>query len=144
MAGYMNDAKTDLWATPKHLLESIVEEFGVIDLDPCATPTNTVSERFYTVEDDGLKKCWDARFVYVNPPYGRGLIHWTTKAVQSIENDDAQLIVMLLPSRTETRWFWVLLESELCEIRFIKGRLKYGDGKKDAPFGSCLAILCKR
>lgn len=49
------------------------------------------------------------------------------------------VVVMLVHSRTDTKWFhdWVYNKSEL---RFIKGRLKFGDGKQSAPFPSLLAI----
>lgn len=57
-------------------------------------------------------------------------------------NGDCELVVMLLPARTDTKWF-----HEYCygkaEIRFIKGRLKFGDGKNSAPFPSMLVIYRK-
>jgi hypothetical protein len=51
--------------------------------------------------------------------------------------------VALLPSRTDTRWFhtWVYGKAE---IRFIKGRLKFGGAKDSAPFPSLLAIWRKK
>ncbi len=46
---------------------------------------------------------------------------------------------MLLPARTDTKWFheYVLHKAE---IRFIKGRLKFGDGNNSAPFPSMVVI----
>ena len=49
---------------------------------------------------------------------------------------------MLIPSRTDTRWFheYVYQKSNV-EIRFIKGRLKFGGAKNSAPFPSMILIF---
>ena len=46
---------------------------------------------------------------------------------------------MLVPSRTDTRWFhnWVYGKAEL---RFVKGRLHFNDSKDSAPFPSLVAV----
>ncbi len=141
MGGYMATAQTDQWATPPHIIEEVVEEFGVIGLDPAADESNAVADRFFNVEQDGLKQPWKAPLVYVNPPYGRVLNEWVKKAIHEFENGNAQRIVMLLPSRTCTRWFHLLYSRADVELRFIKGRLRYGDGSAPAPFPSILAII---
>ena len=46
---------------------------------------------------------------------------------------------MLIPSRTDTRWFheWVYGKAEL---RFVKGRLRFNDSKHSAPFPSLVVV----
>lgn len=43
---------------------------------------------------------------------------------------------MLLPSRTDTKWFHE--DCMLGDIEFIKGRLKFGNSKTAAPFPSII------
>ena len=49
-------------------------------------------------------------------------------------------IVMLLPARTDTRWFhnYILGKAEIC---FIRGRLKFGGSKNSAPFPSMVVVF---
>lgn len=50
---------------------------------------------------------------------------------------------MLVPSRTDTKWFhnWVYGKAE---IRFVKGRIKFGGAKFNAPFPSMIVIYRRR
>ena len=47
---------------------------------------------------------------------------------------------MLIPARTDTRWFHDYIYHK-AEIRFIRGRLKFNDGKSPAPFPSMVVIF---
>ena len=141
MGGYMATAITDRWSTPPHIIQEVQEEFGSITLDPSADAENAVAERFFDKEQDGLKQAWNASLVYVNPPYGRVLLDWVKKALLEYDNGNSKRIVMLLPSRTCTRWFHLLYARKDVELRFIKGRLKYGDGTSPAPFPSLLVVI---
>ena len=49
---------------------------------------------------------------------------------------------MLLPARTDTIWFHNYILGK-AEIRFVKGRLKFGGGKDPAQFPSLVAIMKK-
>jgi len=138
---YIDKAKTDDWASPKHVIDSVIQEFGHIDLDPASSKHNAVAGRFFTKETNGLEQMWIGDLVYVNPPYGRVLLQWVGKAIEEYEAKRAKKIVMLLPSRTCTRWFHLLYGRKDVEIRFYKGRLKYGDGTKPSPFPSILVII---
>ena len=141
MGGYMATSLTDAWASPKHIIDAVVEEFGSIDLDPASDHFNAVADRYFTKEDNGLEQDWIGSLVYVNPPYGRGILDWVNKALLEYVNGRSKRIVMLLPSRTCTRWFHALYEADYVEIRFIKGRLKYGAGTANAPFPSILVVI---
>lgn len=75
--------------------------------------------------------------VFCNPPYGKELPKWVKKSYE--ESQKGNLIVMLLPARTDTRWFHDYIYHK-AKIRFIRGRLKFNDGKTPAPFPSMLVI----
>ena len=128
-------SKTPEWSTPQDLFDKLNREF-YFTLDPCATPENAKCKRYFTREQDGLKQTWDG-VVFMNPPYGRGIVEWLKKAYESAR--EGATVVCLVPSRTDTRWWW-----DYCmkgEIRFIKGRLKFGGSKNSAPFPSAVVIF---
>ena len=72
---------------------------------------------------------------WCNPPYGREIANWVRKA-----SEESGTVVMLLPARTDTRWFHEFVWKKT-EIRFIKGRLKFGGAKASAPFASMVVIF---
>lgn len=75
--------------------------------------------------------------VYCNPPYGREIGLWVKKAYE--ESLSGQLVVMLLPARTDTKWFHDYILGK-AEIRFVRGRLKFGDSNNSAPFPSMVIV----
>lgn len=77
--------------------------------------------------------------VFCNPPYGREIGKWVEKAYQE-NQEHGSLVVMLLPARTDTRWFHDFIYRK-AEIRFVRGRLKFGDSKNSAPFPSMVVIF---
>ena len=50
-------SNTDLWATPIEFFKELDARFH-FTLDPCATKENHKCDRYYTIEDDGLKQDW--------------------------------------------------------------------------------------
>lgn len=132
----MFSSKTDLWATPQDFFDKLNEEFH-FTLDACALPSNAKCEKYYTPFDNGLSKDWDG-VVWCNPPYGKEIGNWVRKAY--IENKRGTEVVMLLPARTDTKWFHNYIYGKT-EIRFIQGRLKFGDSKNSAPFPSMIVIF---
>ena len=77
--------------------------------------------------------------MFCNPPYGRQIGKWVEKGF--IESKRANTtVVMLLPARTDTRWFHDYIYKK-AEIEFIKGRLKFGESKNSAPFPSMIVIF---
>ena len=131
-------SNTDEWATPQAFFDELNKEFN-FDLDPCATHENHKCNYYITKEQDGLKTSWKGHRVFCNPPYGSEIGKWVEKAYNE-NKDNNVFIVMLLPARTDTRWFhnWIYKKHE---IRFIKGRLKFNDGPKAAPFPSMIVIM---
>lgn len=137
----MFSSKTDDWATPQDFYDKLNEEFH-FNLDVCATQQNTKCEKFYTIEDDGLKQPWIGN-IWCNPPYGKTISQWCKKAQEEIKKD-ANVIVLLVHARTDTRWFHdYIYNKPNVEIRFVKGRLKFGGSNNSAPFPSMLAIFKK-
>ena len=132
----MYSSKTDLWATPQDFFDALDGEYH-FDLDVCALPENAKCAEYFTPEVDGLAQDWTGRRCWCNPPYGRQIGRWVEKAARA-----KALVVMLLPARTDTRWFHDFIYGKGAEIRFIKGRLKFGGGKTaNAPFPSMLVVF---
>lgn len=86
---------------------------------------------------DGLDQPWTGR-VWCNPPYGRNVGQWVKKAHDTASGGG--FVVMLLPARTDTRWFHDYIYGKT-EVRFIKGRLKFGSCQNAAPFPSMVVIF---
>lgn len=126
------------WRTPEALFEALEVEFGPFDLDPATSDGNALCARSFTEQEDGLRQPWAGR-VFVNPPYGEGLYEWLWKCHTEAQRPGVTLIVALLPSRTDVRWFhdFVL---QATEIRFIKGRLRFQGAADRSPFPSMLVI----
>lgn len=118
----MFSSKSDEWETPNDLFNKLHKEFN-FTLDPCCQKYNAKCEKFYTPEDDGLSKDWSNEVVFVNPPYGRSIGKWVKKCYEENKNNKTK-IVMLIPSRTDTKWFHDYILDK-AEIRFLKGRLKF-------------------
>lgn len=133
----MFSSKTDNWATPTEFYNTLNEEFH-FNLDPCADEFNHKCEKFYTVEQDGLKQDWGGYRVFCNPPYGRDISKWVKKAYNEGHKSNT-LVCMLIPARTDTKFFHEYILNR-AEIRFIKGRLKFGGSKTAAPFPSMLVV----
>lgn len=129
---------TDEWSTPQDIFDKLNAEFS-FTLDPCATDENHKCDKWFTKEEDGLQKSWGGESVFCNPPYGRELPRWVRKAYEESQKDNT-LVVMLIPARTDTKYFhdYILNRSE---IRYIEGRLKFGDSKNSAPFPSMIVIF---
>ena len=130
-------SESNEWATPQDLFDELDKEFH-FTLDPCSTEENHKCDKYFTKATDGLSQNWGGERVFVNPPYGSEISKWVEKSYREGTKDNT-LVVMLIPSRTDTRYFHDYIYKR-CEIRFVKGRLKFGDGKGSAPFPSMLVI----
>ena len=127
---------TDLWETPQDFFDGLDTEF-CFELDVCALPENAKCDKYYRPDDDGLAQPWEG-VCWCNPPYGRRIGAWVAKAAQSAA--DGATVVMLLPARTDTRWFHGYIYGK-AEIRFLRGRLKFGGSKNSAPFPSMVVVF---
>lgn len=128
---------TNEWATPQDFFDKLDDEFH-FTLDPCATPENAKCDLYFTQEEDGLSQNWLGT-VFMNPPYGREIGKWVKKAYE--ESLNGATVVCLIPARTDTKYWHEYVIGGGAEVRFIKGRLKFGGSKNSAPFPSAIVIF---
>jgi len=129
----MFTSSTDMWETPQDFFDELDKEFG-FTLDVCAVEENAKCENF--ISSDSLEKEWGGT-CWMNPPYGRKIGDWMKKAYESSKN--GATVVCLVPARTDTAWWHDYAMKG--EIRFIRGRLKFGGSKWNAPFPSAVVIF---
>lgn len=119
-------SESNEWATPKDFYNRLNYEFH-FNFDPCP----------FGGEQDGtapLFCSWTGKRVFCNPPY--------TDIPKFLDRArDAEVAVFLIPARTDTKWFHGLILPFAKEIRSVKGRLKFGDGRGPAPFPSMVVIF---
>ena len=131
----LKTSNSDEWSTPQNIFDLLDLEFG-FTLDPCCTEETAKCKKYYTIQDNGLLQDWGKETVFMNPPYSE-VSKWIGKAYGAAQ--EGATVVCLIPSRTDTIWWhdWVMK----AEIRFIKGRLKFGDATEPAPFPSCVIVF---
>lgn len=144
---------TDLWTTPDDLFKALDAEFH-FTLDAAAEKHNRKVQNYLGPDHvepgkrDALAVKWTG-VVFCNPPYSRPLQGKFIEhaAFESLYDPDLT-VVLLLPARTDTkmfhRHFWDAENHRpfpRVEIRFLKGRLKFGSSPNPAPFPSMLVVL---
>ena len=137
MNDVMYSSATVEWETPQDVFDRLNDEFH-FTLDPCCTHENAKCEKHYTKLENGLTQDWTGETVYCNPPYGREMPKWIEKCADHAKRGGTA--VMLIPARTDTKAFheWIYHRAE---IRFLKGRLKFGNSKNSAPFPSMIVVF---
>lgn len=84
--------------------------------------------------------------VWLNPPYGRELAKFVAKAVEEIVECPGMSVWMLVPARTDTRW-WNELMPYASDIWFIRGRVYFIDtrwsqvAENPAPFPAAVVVI---
>lgn len=133
----MFSSKDMTWATPQNFFDKLDAEF-FFTTDVCALPENAKCANYYTPTSDGLAQQWKGT-CWMNPPYGRDIKHWIKKAYYESKTN-ASTVVCLIPARTDTQ-YWHDYCMKANEIRFVKGRLKFGDSTNSAPFPSAVIVF---
>jgi site-specific DNA-methyltransferase (adenine-specific) len=128
------------WCTPENVLER-VRRVGPIVLDPCSGSGSIVqAETTYDGPPgiDGLQENWDrGGIVFVNCPYGRAIGDWVSKcAIEHLEREVE--IILLVPARTDTRWWHEAVVGVASSICFWRGRLTFLGAPAGAPFPSAV------
>lgn len=131
-------SQKDDWAIPQDFFDKLDKEFH-FTLDPCADETNHKCDLFFTKEQNGLSKDWGGYVVFCNPPYGKEIANWVRYAYEQSHKPNT-IVVMLIPARTDTRYFHDYIYGK-AEIRFIRGRLKFGKATQSAPFPSMVVVF---
>lgn len=138
---HFSSAKQD-WTTPRELFDVLNAEFN-FGTDAAASRDNALCPAYFDEGMDALKPtaCWvGSGAVFCNPPYGRTLGKWIAKA--SEEAAKGATVVMLIPARPDTKaWHEHILNRPNVEVRFLKGRLKFGGVKTPAPFPSAVVVF---
>ena len=119
MRHIQESAKVD-WNTPQWVIDLCREAMGSIELDPCSNPTSLVNANVaWTLPDhDGLKEPWNAKTVFVNPPYGRVYMNKTTKALYTPKEFRALSLTkeQKRDYATSTIYDWVYLAQRYFDI----------------------------
>lgn len=114
------------WATPQKLYEELDREFR-FNFDPC--PIDGTQDALSTLFCN-----WRGTRAFINPPYNdirRFLERW----------HEPELAVYLIPARTDTAWFHEYCLKHATEIRFLRGRLRFGNATNSAPFPSMVVVF---
>lgn len=129
-------SETEEYATPQSLFNELDEVFH-FTLDACASAENAKCEKYFTKADDSLRQIWSGT-VWMNPPYGRKIIHFMRKAYEAHHN--GATVVCLVPARTDTKWWHKYAVHGT--VIFLRGRLCFNN-KNSAPFPSAIIIFWK-
>ena len=177
-------AKTVEYETPKELFDQSWDEVGGFDMDPFCRPHHYTARKVIEnggticvpvggipdslqdsparprILEDGLAHPWSGK-VWLQPPYGPFLREAVPYAVNQLECGNAELVMALLPSKTEVRWFqeYVVQRAQtqrgpfpanyhvvlhqhplVVAVRFLKGRLHFGGGDGPARVGSIIVV----
>lgn len=124
------------WETPLSFFDQLDGEFG-FTLDPCCTHATAKCPKHFTKDEDGLLQDWSRDCVFMNPPYGREMSAWMRKAYESYQ--EGATVVCLVLSRTDTAWWHDYAVKG--QIRFIRGRLKFGGHRNSVPFPSAVVVF---
>jgi len=139
----MFSSENDEYETPVALYRALDDIFH-FTLDPAASDLSFMHPNYYTIEDDGLSLDWDGEVCYVNPPYSQAK-QWSSKAATEFLNNGTE-VVLLAPSRTETKYWHENVWPVAHYILFVGGRLKFGNkvapekGLYTAPFPSAVIM----
>lgn len=131
-AAYSSNDTT--WRTPTAFFEKLNELYGPFDVDAAATEENSLCPEHY---DDALNHPWGGA-IFCNPPYDRNLKRWMQHAYE--QRNNCEIIVMLVPARTDTAYWSQWVYGHADEVRFVEGRLSFSDSKTSAAFGSAVVI----
>lgn len=139
------------WCTPPAIVASVKATFGgAIELDPCSNEHSLVgaAREYVLPETDGLKAPWDAKTIYVNPPYGsdpdRGtrIIHWFERIVGAARRGSE--VIALVPVAPNTRHWKEYVFPNAAAICFLaQPRVRFYIRGKEDPKGapmSCAVI----
>lgn len=134
----MFSSATDEWATPQGFFDELNKEFH-FTLDPAANKENHKCESFFTKEQNGLACPWggDTRCFAILLT-GARLESGFRKRGRNTRRMEIPSLCFFRLGRTHdgsTSSF-----TGKAEIRFVRGRLKFGNATNSAPFPSMVVI----
>jgi site-specific DNA-methyltransferase (adenine-specific) len=134
----MVSSKSNEWETPGNLFIELNNEFN-FTLDPCCRIETAKCKKYYTIKENGLHQDWSKDIVFMNPPYGGHTGDWIKKAVEEMRK--GATVVCLIVSSTDRSYWHDYIFPYAKQIRFIRGRLTFGEAKSTAPFASAIVIF---
>lgn len=150
-AGRRVNTLSQSWCTPPKYVNAIRSFWnGVIELDPCSNEYSIVDAtvEYMLPEKDGLAQEWNARTIYVNPPYGadreRGttIKNWLAKCSQAHIDFGSEVIALIPVAPNTAHWKKYIFgqATSICflydtRLRFLERGLDVGKG---APMACCL------
>lgn len=137
-SSHKQTAARDAWATPPQIAQHWIERF-FLEVDVCASAANHKCPSYFTAEDDGLAQEWTRR-AWCNPPYSE-IMPWVEKALAS-----PSWTVLLLPARTDAKWFHRITESDRVSWYLSRGRVRFvpAEGVKESSpnIGNAIFVVC--
>lgn len=134
----MISSKSNEWETPQEFFDKLNKEFH-FTLDPCCRKDTAKCSKYYTIKEDGLRQDWSKDIIFMNPPYGGHTGDWIKKALE--ESRKGAVIVCLIVSSTDRSYWHEYIFPYASQIRFIRGRIRFGKSKSTAPFASAVIIF---
>lgn len=148
---------SDEWATPQDYFDALHAEFN-FNWDAAATLDHAKCGSYCYFGPDHLHEAYrDALTVtpwadsyrrsrfWLNPPYSKCRAFIGKAAAEATRGATT---VCLVPSRTDTRWWHEHVWDGVrhcarpgVEIRFQRGRLKFGGSENSAPFPSVVVVF---
>lgn len=131
------------WETPINLFQKLNSEF-LFNFDLAASNSNFKCKNYFSINDNSLKQDWNG-ICWLNPPYGdkkSKLSDWCKKAYLESVRNDKLIVVMLIPARTNTKWFHDYC-MKASELRFICGRPKFGGADHGLPQPLVIVVFQK-
>ena len=111
------------WGTPQSFVDYVEDNFGVkCTLDAAADESNAKAPVWIDGKADALKQKWRGN-VWLNPPYGTKIPRFIERAIQQRYN--CGVIMILVPARTDTKWFHELVMPNAHAVYLIMGRFNF-------------------
>lgn len=131
------------FSTPELFVKFVENTYGVrFTLDAAADENNAKAPVWIDEKADALKQDWRG-VVWLNPPYGRNIPTFLERAIEM--KYMCEMIVVLIPARTDTKWFHELVVPNANDVLLIKGRLQFIHDStvknSCAPYPSMLVVF---
>lgn len=132
----LNENYSVEWYTPLDLIEPMLGVLGLGDrkmyADPCTSEAALTYQRNGGIHapswhcmKNGQKEEWPDLPIWLNPPYGRGLLDWVNRYAAHTSS-----ALLLCPPSVDVGW-WHVAWNASDAVVFLKGRIKFvqPDGK---------------
>ncbi|HEY9684720.1 MAG TPA: DNA N-6-adenine-methyltransferase [Oculatellaceae cyanobacterium] len=121
----LTENSSDLWETPRYLIETIESLWGKLNFDLAADGHNAKYPNYFGELDNSLVQDWRGKRGLLNPPYGKkGPGEWLRKCVETEQRRirKTDCVVAIVKAATDSKWWhkYVMLATE---IAFVEGRM---------------------